>query len=73
MIPTMKLREIVREASPWHGPLRMFAGRHNSRYVLRVLQQWWHSETGEPTGGEWRDVPIEEEEQSRLITREDAA
>ena len=50
MTPTAKLRFVERD---------LFVGLHDVK-VIRILQQWW-----EPTEwnaeGEWRDVPVENE------------
>ena len=56
MTPTAKLRFVERD---------LFVGLHDVK-VIRVLQQWWidnstdvHWIAGTP--GEWRDVPLENE------------
>lgn len=46
MTPTNKLR---------------FVERRYPDVTIRVLQQWWISKNN-PVDGEWRDVPLEEEE-----------
>jgi hypothetical protein len=53
MTPTNKLRFVEREVPCGDGYSK----------TIRVLQQWWEAER--PDGmyyGEWRDVPLEEEE-----------
>ena len=57
MTPTNKLRFVEREVPSGEG----FAK------TVRVLQQWWDAEEGDheayvKAGGEWQDVPLEEEE-----------
>ena len=60
MIPTNKLRFVERAVLvQGHG--------HYLQKVVRVLQQWWDAEDGDhedyvKASGEWRDVPLEEEE-----------
>jgi len=68
MSPTMKLRQVQRG---WRqiGPL-MIGGPANTEPIY-VLQQWWAPfrifsdgagyQEIELIGGEWRDVPVEEE------------
>ncbi len=51
MTPTNKLRFVRRKVQD-----RTF-GDGIVRYE-RILQQWWESEAG----GEWRDIPVENEE-----------
>ena len=54
MTPSNRLRFVGREApAPEHGP--------TESKIIRVLQQWWQSGP-HPLDGEWRDVPLEEEE-----------
>ena len=58
MTPTNKLRFVERETE---------TGRYDKYVVtvkVKILQQWWADEESsrfEPVG-EWRDVPLEEEE-----------
>lgn len=56
MTPTNKLRFVRREVpAPEYGP--------NIVKAIRVLQQWWEPHyPGSAVEGEWRDVPLEEEE-----------
>ncbi len=62
MTPTNKLRFVVREEIDY--------GNSSDEWIatrpVRILQQWWESSAhdvhwvnGAP--GEWRDVPVEEE------------
>ena len=61
MTPTNKLRFVERQMEvdfPLFGAVAK---------TVRVLQQWWDAEEGDheayvKAGGEWRDVPLEEEE-----------
>ena len=62
MTPTNKLRFVERKV-----PGRMIesgAGHYTSEMlVVHVLQQWWEPHyPGSAMQGEWRDVPLEEEE-----------
>jgi hypothetical protein len=66
MTPTNRLRFVERMVSE---PVESFPDESVSRSVKRrILQQWWEVEnlTGAfyPQGvaGEWRDVPIEQED-----------
>jgi len=47
MIPTSKLR---------------FVERNLGYTKIRVLQQWWQDVDFDPSSGEWRDVPLEKEQ-----------
>jgi len=51
MNPTNKLRFVEREVPSGEGFSK----------TVRVLQQWWAYEE-DVSIGEWRDVPLEEEE-----------
>ncbi len=55
MTPTNKLRFVVRE--------EIDHGNSSDEWIatrpVRILQQWWESETD--ASGEWRDVTVEEE------------
>ena len=58
MTPTTKLRFVERED---------FTGDPANPVIRRILQQWWDAEGDEredivDAGGEWQDVPLEEEE-----------
>ena len=54
MTPTNKLRFVERV-----GPFDQFGNRP----TILVLQQWWEPHyPGSAVEGEWRDVPLEEEE-----------
>jgi len=63
MTPTPELRfvERVTSKSAVDGTVR----------TIRVLQQWWENQewfninTGQTLDGEWRDVPVEKEEQQQ--------
>lgn len=55
MTPTAKLRFVEREMAVPH---KQYENVSIIRSV-RVLQQWWVDEW---LSGEWRDVPLEEEE-----------
>ena len=65
MKPTNKLRFIEREKYSKNGE------HFKDPFKVKVLQQWWspfyrfHDGFGytdqEITGGEWRDIPMEEE------------
>jgi hypothetical protein len=61
MTPTNKLRFVEREIeTEWYGD-------YVKLIKVRVLQQWWEPECPESAWpdkcpGEWRDVPLEEEE-----------
>lgn len=57
MTPTAKLRFVERD---------MYVGLHEAR-TIRILQQWWEDEKGDLeigiiVYGEWRDVPLEQEQ-----------
>ena len=66
MTPTAKLRFLEKEI--WMP----FEGRQDVhvKQVTRILQQWWEKDSADrytaaivgDTGGEWRDVPLEEEQ-----------
>jgi hypothetical protein len=56
MTPTPKLRWVKRRI-PYDYP-----SREDILKIELVLQQWWNDSVGQDDcGGEWRDVPIEEE------------
>ena len=68
MTPTAKLRFVERNTGDW-----VFDRMHGSeacykQKVLKVLQQWWEPEqniidmVAGKTQGEWRDVPLEQEQ-----------
>lgn len=63
MTPTNKLRFVERQEI-----IDGFSvDDHSVVRTVRVLQQWWDAEEGDyedyvNAGGEWRDVPLEEEE-----------
>ena len=63
MIPTNKLRFVKRKAPG--RTMESGTGYYLSEVLeVRVLQQWWEDEDSnwlDPVG-EWRDVPLEEEE-----------
>ena len=59
MTPTSKLRFVERDVFVFVATPK----------TVRILQQWWDNpydfgdDTGEPrVNGEWRDVPLEEEQ-----------
>ncbi len=63
MTPTNRLRFVEREVNE---PVP-----HSNRFVYvgkrRILQQWWEESAQfdvitDPLDGEWRDVPIEQED-----------
>ena len=67
MTPTAKLRFVERKIQvPFQGRQDVHV-----KQVTRILQQWWMPtstfsdgygyQTVELEGGEWRDVPLEEE------------
>ena len=59
MTPTNKLRFVEREIET-----NAAYGNYFVRVKVKILQQWWADEESsrfEPVG-EWRDVPLEEEE-----------
>ena len=59
MIPTNKLRFVEREVQVPAPEL----GSNIARTIkVRILQQWWEWEKEPDWPGEWRDVPLEEEE-----------
>ncbi len=59
MTPTPKLRFVERSQLDYPGA--------NTGRIIRILQQWWEDPdsfdmiTARPTG-EWRDVPLEQEQ-----------
>ena len=62
MNPTNKLRFVERQVpAPEHG--------QNITKGVRVLQQWWQWENVPVVGGEWRDVPLEEDARAGLERR----
>jgi hypothetical protein len=58
MTPTPKLRFVERIEKFVTEPYGVSTGRN-----IRILQQWWQvASTGQiTTNGEWRDVPLEKE------------
>ena len=56
MILTHRLRFVEREV---HVPAPEFGPDITKGIKVRILQQWWQSVPVH--GGEWRDVPLEEE------------
>ena len=58
MTPTNKLRFVEREERHWHDD-RTYSVRR-----VRILQQWWEYPDKPEWPGEWRDVPVEVEEQA---------
>jgi hypothetical protein len=59
MQPTAKLRFVDRKV-PMHPFYKDASTGGTAYHIYRVLQQWWeHTEWN--ASGEWRDVPIEEE------------
>jgi hypothetical protein len=66
MTPTSRLRFVEREIG------YSKTGNITDLHTVRILQQWWQTNntinlgwTGFPLGkeeGEWRDVPLEEEQ-----------
>jgi hypothetical protein len=56
MTPTPKLRFVERDSYSRNG--EHFTHPHK----VRILQQWWEYNSGAIPNGEWRDVPIEQEE-----------
>ena len=59
MKPTAQLRFVERSQPDYPGA--------NIGRVIRILQQWWEDEKGDLeigiiVYGEWRDVPLEQEQ-----------
>jgi hypothetical protein len=66
MKPTEKLRFIERKV-PMHPFYKDASTGGTAYHVYRVLQQWWEQKQWAHddwiiVGGEWRDVPLEQEE-----------
>ena len=68
MTPTPKLRFVEREIQE---PYEFELHKHIAiTKRVRILQQWWEKDSADrytaaivgDTGGEWRDVPLEEEQ-----------
>ena len=58
MTPTTKLRFVEREIET-----NAAYGNYFVRVKVKILQQWWEPHyPGSAVAGEWRDVPLEEEE-----------
>ena len=62
MTPTNRLRFVKRKAPG--RTMESGTGYYLSEVLeVRVLQQWWEPHyPGSAVAGEWRDVPLEEEE-----------
>jgi hypothetical protein len=63
MTPTSQLRFVERDIE-----IKSDDGFMTFHQTIRILQQWWHGETGDWLSatefrlhGEWRDVPLEKE------------
>ena len=67
MTPTNKLRFVGRKVhlGPFYRTVDPDGKMQEGAHTIRVLQQWWEPEYQEINAGktgEWRDVPLEEEE-----------
>lgn len=63
MKPTAKLRFLERELTFPTGQITIPDGFPViGRQTFRVLQQWWASTT-KVDDGEWRDIPLEKEQE----------